>query len=107
MSRYIDPTTVVDEEYFAPYGLKHQIITEDGKEYHKTTTLDVNPHLLRAEYLRQTQGNRWGEGPKVVATLGLDMYLELKAKGILDDPKKKRAWLRENRALCCFERALL
>lgn len=105
MSKFIDPTTVVDVDVFRPYGIQSRIVTEDGDEIHDTW-FDAEPHITLASLLRETQGDKWGDG-KTIANLSMAQYLDLKKRGIIDDPVRFKAWLRENRAFCAFERALL
>lgn len=105
MSKYIQPTTVVDTDAFRPYGIQSRIVTEDGDEIHDTW-FDAEPHMVRAALLRESQGNQWGDG-KIIANLSMAQYLSLKQQGIIGDPVRFRQWLRDNKAFCGFERALL
>lgn len=74
---------------------------DDKDEFTIETRQDVNPlvELNKQKFNAIDERARWGELSQV-ASIPLNVYYDLKAKGIIDDKKKFRAWLNDpdNRA---------
>ena len=73
----------------------------DKDEFTIETRQDVNPlvELNKAKFNQIDEKARWGELSQV-ASIPLNIYYDLKKRGIIDDKKKFRAWLNDpdNRA---------
>jgi hypothetical protein len=51
--------------------------------------------LNKQRYNNVDEKARWGDG-QLVASIPLPLYFDLKAKGIVDDPKKFKEWLNDS-----------
>ena len=74
---------------------------DDKDEFTIETRQDVSSlvELNKSKFNQIDEKARWGELSQV-ASIPLNIYYDLKKKGILDDKKKLRAWLNDpdNRA---------
>jgi hypothetical protein len=74
---------------------------DDKDEFTIETRQDVSSlvELNKAKFNQTDEKARWGELSQV-ASIPLNIYYDLKKRGILDDKKKLRAWLNDpdNRA---------
>lgn len=75
---------------------ENSVVVETKADY--SSLLEQN----RTEY-NANEGERWGDMKKV-ASIPLDLYWDLKKRGIIDDKQKFRAWLNdpENRYFRTF-----
>lgn len=73
---------------------------DDGSDVIIQNTQDVSKLLEanKAEYNQIDEKARWGEWSRV-ASIDLTTWLDLKKKGIMDDPARLKSWLNnpENR----------
>ena len=70
---------------------------DDKDEFTIETRQDVSSlvELNKSKFNQIDEKARWGELSQV-ASIPLNIYYDLKKKGILDDKKKLRAWLNDS-----------
>lgn len=67
---------------------------EDNDTFHIEYEFECSDLLEFNKHLRNNAGTKWGEMAHV-ASIPLNLYYDLKQKGIIDDQAKFKAWLND------------
>lgn len=84
----VDPFTGATQYFYHDEGTNESIIE---------TVMDYDPvvELNKATYNSIDERARWGDGMNI-ARIPLNLFYELKAKGIIDDDAAFRRWLNDS-----------